>query len=201
MPVLLRGAALRAAPAAVDLASIAASLVRLAGYGGWDMSVSLVSDRYMARLNRTYRGVRGATDVLSFSPHGALRAPERFDDAAVPTAGLLDLGDVFLAPAYISRRAAAAAAAAAAVAGGGAGGGGGGGADDATDVYAAAAAAGGAGLYTRLLAHGIVHLLGYDHQGSEDAAAMRAREEGLLALLRAEDAAAGGEPGPARRPS
>jgi probable rRNA maturation factor len=32
-----------------------------------------------------------------------------------------------------------------------------------------------------LLVHGILHLLGYDHEGEEDAAVMRAREAGLLA--------------------
>ncbi|MGQ9526081.1 MAG: rRNA maturation RNase YbeY [Armatimonadota bacterium] len=32
----------------------------------------------------------------------------------------------------------------------------------------------------RLLIHGLLHLLGYDHQTDEDAAVMRAREEAIL---------------------
>jgi hypothetical protein len=35
-----------------------------------------------------------------------------------------------------------------------------------------------------LLTHGLVHLLGYDHETEEEHAVMAAREEGILARLR-----------------
>lgn len=36
---------------------------------------------------------------------------------------------------------------------------------------------------THLLIHGVLHLLGYDHESEEDEKRMRAREEGLLSAL------------------
>jgi len=36
---------------------------------------------------------------------------------------------------------------------------------------------------THLLVHGLLHLLGYDHESEEDERRMRAREEGLLSAL------------------
>ncbi len=40
------------------------------GLSRWEMSVCLVGDATMARLNRAFRRKRGATDVLSFPVHG-----------------------------------------------------------------------------------------------------------------------------------
>jgi len=160
-----------------------------AGHNDWALSVNIVSDRYMARLNRTYRpNTRGATDILSFSPH-ALSAPERWSDAPEAADGLRDLGDVFMAPAFIERRfrarhstssvsrsiftATSTSSVSRQLATGG---------DlEVADPYGEPSLA---GAYEVLLVHGIVHLLGYDHQAPAEAALMRAREVQLLGLLR-----------------
>jgi len=42
---------------------------------GQDLTVCLVSDRAMARMNRAFRGRRGSTDVLSFPANGQLWRP------------------------------------------------------------------------------------------------------------------------------
>jgi probable rRNA maturation factor len=85
-----------------------------------DVVVALVSDGRMRALNRTYRGVDHATDVLSFPT-----APTPGHDGS--------LGDIVIA----------------------------------TGVAARQAAEAGHGLQTelRVLAlHGLLHLLGYDHE-------------------------------------
>lgn len=45
----------------------ARAVLRELGRGGSELSLSLVDDAAIAELNQRYRGVRGATDVLSFS--------------------------------------------------------------------------------------------------------------------------------------
>ncbi len=87
-----------------------------------EVTIALVSDQRMRALNRTFRGVDRATDVLSFP---AADAPPR---AAVPA-----LGDVAIATGVATRQARAA------------------GHTLATEL--------------RVLAlHGLLHLLGFDHE-------------------------------------
>jgi len=62
-----------------------------------DVTVVFVSDRMMRKLNNTWRGRRGTTDVLSF-PTG--------QDEIEKTFGL-NLGDVFISVEQASRQAAA----------------------------------------------------------------------------------------------
>lgn len=107
---------------------------------GVELSVALVSDDEMARLNGQYRGKEGPTDVLSFG----------CDDPCPAEAGEpVTLGDVIIAPDVAVAQAA----------------------DYGTTVEAE---------LNLLLVHGILHLLGYDHESDEDAAAMQAREQLLL---------------------
>jgi probable rRNA maturation factor len=108
-----------------------------------ELSVVLVSDAEMQRLNRAWRARDRATDVLSFAQaEGAGGAP----------AGLL--GDVVIS----------------------------------LDTARRQARRGGRPLAReaeRLLVHGLLHLLGYDHERSaRDAAVMRRRERELAAWLR-----------------
>jgi probable rRNA maturation factor len=100
-----------------------------------DVSVSLVSDSAMARLNQTYRGKSGATDVLSFPLNGnggrkKSPLPNLFA-GEISAAGYL--GDIAIAPETARRNAR------------------------------------GLGrslpLELRILIlHGVLHLLGYDHE-------------------------------------
>lgn len=105
-----------------------------------ELSIALVDDEEMARLNEQYRGVAGPTDVLSFGC-----------DDPCPTPGdePITLGDVVIAPDVAERQAAEL----------------GHSIEHELDV---------------LLVHGVLHLLGYDHEAEDDAGAMAARESALL---------------------
>lgn len=101
-----------------------------------ELSVLLVGDRAIRRLNRRWRKVDRATDVLSFPT------------AAVPGAGPA-LGDVVISIDTAARRARA----------------------EGRRVTAE---------LERYLAHGLLHLMGYDHEAPEEAKRMARREEDLL---------------------
>ncbi len=72
-----------------------------------DVSVSLVSDSAMARMNQTYRGKPGATDVLSFPLNG--NAPRKksplLDPFAEENSAASYLGDIAIAPETARRNA------------------------------------------------------------------------------------------------
>lgn len=105
-----------------------------------ELSIALVDQVEMARLNEQYRGIAGPTDVLSFGCD---------DPCPVPGDEPITLGDVIIAP----------------------------------DVAAAQAAELGTTVEAELnllLVHGILHILGYDHEADEDAAVMQQRERALL---------------------
>lgn len=103
-----------------------------------ELSLALVSDAEIARLNAAHRGKRGPTDVLSYSlVEGA--HPER-------RAGLL--GDVVIAVGVAARQAREIG-------------------HSLNDEL------------LRLTIHGVLHLLGFDHELAADARRMRARERAL----------------------
>jgi probable rRNA maturation factor len=104
-----------------------------------ELSVVLLSDRAMRRLNRRYRGLDRPTDVLSFAQRdGSAGAPD----------GLL--GDVVISIDAARRQAA--------------------------ERRARLIEEG-----ERLLIHGVLHLLGYDHERSAAEARRMQRRERLLA--------------------
>jgi len=96
------------------------------GLGRSPVTICLVSDREMARLNETFRKKKGPTDVLSFpqensfSPLATRHSP-------------LDLGDIAISPATARR-------------------------------YAKKHARSLASEIRVLMLHGVLHLLGYDHE-------------------------------------
>jgi len=106
------------------------------GCQGADLSLLLAGDAALRRLNREWRGVDRATDVLSFP--------------AAPGPGTPHLGDLALSLDTARRRA------------------------------RAEGRSPGAEL-DRYLAHGILHLLGFDHEQPGPARRMAAFEEQLLA--------------------
>lgn len=111
-----------------------------------ELSVMLAEDATVRELNRTYRGIDAATDVLSFS--------QREGEAFVGPAGAAPhLGDVIISIETARRQAAEAG----------------------VSVQAEV---------SHLLVHGVLHLLGYDHEGPEDAEAMRLQEEAVLGAAR-----------------
>ncbi|MBI4826749.1 MAG: rRNA maturation RNase YbeY [Nitrospirae bacterium] len=107
-----------------------------------ELSILFVGNRRMQELNTTFRGIRKATDVLSFE--AGLRLPGLSDNV---------LGDVVI------------------------------------NIYRAESQADAAdmGLYDeiyRLLIHGILHLLGYEHEnGGPDAKKMVRKERAVQTAL------------------
>lgn len=120
------------------LRSRAQRILRELGHGRSELSVSLVSDEEIARLNREYRGREGPTDVLSFS---LLEGPYAQFRGAL-------LGEVVIGLETAARQARRARRSL----------------DDEL---------------LRLLIHGVLHLLGHDHE-REDEARVMAREERRL---------------------
>jgi probable rRNA maturation factor len=108
------------------------------------LTVCLVGDAEIHRLNRDYRGKDRPTDVLAFAMREGTRAP---GDEAV-------LGDVLISVATAARQAARHRV------------------KTADEVRT-------------LLIHGILHLLGYDHErGSNEARRMKRKERQLALRLR-----------------
>lgn len=124
-------------------------LLRALGEDVAELTISLVDDREIQRLNRAYRGTDQPTDVLAFAMREGIRTP---GDAAV-------LGDVVISLETAGRQARRRGVATA---------------DE----------------IRTLLVHGVLHLLGYDHERSAaEARRMKAMERRLQAVL-----SAGGRP-------
>lgn len=116
------------------------------------VSVSLVEEEEIQRINREFRGVDRVTDVLSF-PMLAGKLKELQDHDLVgnfdPETGCLFLGDLVLCPARIVEQA---------------------------QEYGHSQRR----EYGYMLAHGLLHLLGYDHETDEERREMRELEEAAL---------------------
>lgn len=119
-----------------------------------ELSLLFADDALVRRLNRDYRGIDKATNVLSFPQSAGL------DDVAGPL-----LGDIALAQETVLCEALA----------------------DGKKP---------ADHLTHLIVHGLLHLLGYDHESDEEAETMEQLERRILHLLSIadpyEDAASGG---------
>ncbi|HEV1994086.1 MAG TPA: rRNA maturation RNase YbeY [Candidatus Acidoferrum sp.] len=100
------------------------------GFQRAGVTVCLVSDAEIARLNETFRKKKGRTDVLSF-PTVARRRPVRLGSRAVKTGEYL--GDIAISPATARR-------------------------------YAKKNGRKLSSELQVLILHGVLHLLGYDHE-------------------------------------
>lgn len=116
------------------------AVLAAAGEPEAELSVALVDDAEIARLNEQYRGKAGPTDVLSFSLLEGEHAERR---------GQM-LGDVVIAVPVADRQAREL------------------GHDLDEELL-------------RLLIHGALHLLGFDHEEDEEARLMEAREREVRA--------------------
>jgi probable rRNA maturation factor len=137
---------------------------------GTELSIVYVDAATMAALNERFRGSRGPTDVLSFSidgprpssdrvPDGVSRSPTREEDEPPSL-----LGEVVICPGYAIDRAKEAGSL---VAGW-------------PEPDGLLSPSGFGGDLDLLLVHGILHLLGYDHEEEAEAEAMEERERQLL---------------------
>jgi probable rRNA maturation factor len=126
------------------LRSRAVRLLRALGRPEAELSIALVDDAAIAELNARYRGVEGATDVLSFSLQGGAHAQH---------CGAL-LGDVVVSL-------------------------------DTAAVQARRARRSLDDEVLRLVIHGTLHLVGHDHEQSDEARRMRAEERRIWKALQA----------------
>ncbi len=130
-----------------SLVSFATRVLAEEGYPGeTEMAVYLVDAIEMAGYNKRFMDRNGPTDVLAFPTEALVpgSAPR-----ALPGEPPLNIGDVFLCPVEVARRA--------------------GEQNIAYDHY-----------LHLLLVHGMLHLLGYEHEDDAAAEAMERREDELL---------------------
>ncbi len=144
------------------LERLAQRILQATGESRAELSLELIGDRRMRRLNRVYRGVDAPTDVLSFpmrTPTPPLPITHRIRRAMGTRRGRVRegaqggplLGDIVISLPTAARQAKG-------------------------DGYSLDHE------LVRLLIHGILHLCGYDHErGAREARRMRAKE---LAVLR-----------------
>lgn len=120
-----------------------------------EVSLLLVDDEEIHRINREYRAIDRPTDVLSFpqveyvSPGDFSWAEAHEADCFDPDSGELVLGDIILSLDKVKEQA---------------------------DRYRHNRKR----EYAFLIAHSMLHLLGYDHMTEEDAALMEARQSAVL---------------------
>lgn len=178
MPVEVRCEGAGARRHVQRLCAEGAALLRASGLQECELSILIVDDRRVRRLNRDFRGKDRATDVLSFpqfewgvgrggtaaiiaavpprpaAPHRGRPARAGRAGVAARSAPPLPLGDIVISLATARRQAAAS------------------GLQTAARLRA-------------LLIHGFLHLLGYDHERSAaEAGRMFARERELGGMLK-----------------
>jgi probable rRNA maturation factor len=142
------------------LQRLAQRILQATGESRAHLSLELIGDRRMRRLNRQYRGVDRPTDVLAFTCQLGVKGEELgvSKERSVtlhrsPFTPHRFLGDVVISFHTAARQAAA----------------------DRQTVDRA---------IVRLLIHGILHLRGYDHErGPREARRMRAKEVAVLRSL------------------
>lgn len=83
---------------AARAAAACEAVLRAEGHGAWEMALTVTTSQRVRALNRAYRGIDRATDVLSFSQR------EGEEAAAVPGAPLV-LGDVIVSLEVAARQA------------------------------------------------------------------------------------------------
>ncbi|MCI0455321.1 MAG: rRNA maturation RNase YbeY [Candidatus Dadabacteria bacterium] len=105
--------------------------------GNKDLCITFLDDNAMRKLNKTYRGIKKTTDVLSFSQDG----PDT-----------RSLGDVIISVDTAKRHAL---------------------------LYRKSLKR----EVIKLIVHGILHVLGYDHKKKNETVIMRKKEKELLSLI------------------
>ncbi|CAM9723817.1 unnamed protein product [Ectocarpus sp. 12 AP-2014] len=163
-----------------ELQSKMRQAMEVLGCQAWDVGAVLTTDKEVFRLNRQYRGMSTSTDILSFPNHDMSGSPGVLPKVRFPAE--MDLGDMYISLAYVDRQIKRdmeeqAAAVAAAAAGG-------------QEEEWWDSERGVSGAMSRvfdvqerasmLLVHGLIHLLGYDHETESDYKAMVTVEEEVL---------------------
>ncbi|KAJ1722502.1 hypothetical protein LPJ53_003100 [Coemansia erecta] len=130
------------------------TLLACANYPEWDLGVHFIPDTQMRQLNRQYRGRDKTTDILSFPFHPVHgHAPESMLTSPI-LEGLGEMEGRNLGDMFLS-----------------------------LEYVKRDCCRNNEGLVDRLpvlFAHGICHLLGYDHEADEDYRSMRDKERRIL---------------------
>ncbi|MCX7707760.1 MAG: rRNA maturation RNase YbeY [Anaerolineae bacterium] len=138
---------------AADLARAILATLRAEGRAEGEVTLVVTDDDAVAELNRTYLGVDGPTDVLSFPTQGPPLEAVGAETAFVAAPEMADyLGDIVIALPYTRRQAAALGR-------------------SLRDEL------------RLLAVHGTLHLLGYDHAEPDEEAAMWERQDKILNSL------------------
>ena len=141
------------------LGRTAGAVLKAARAGEAELSLVLVSDRRMRALNRRYRNKDRSTDVLAFPMYEGQPPKRRLVAPAASVAASSRASGVLIGDVVIS-----------------------------LPTAKRQAAALGHSLreeVTRLLVHGVLHLLGYDHERSKrDALLMARKERTILSRIR-----------------
>jgi probable rRNA maturation factor len=143
---------------------------KLLGYETYDVSLLLVEDEEMQETNSRSRGVDAPTDILSFNFHGAVEAGTLMDpDFDIPD--YYTLGDMMLDVPYVIRRCQ----------------------EDQKDQDDDEVERGVSGAMAKvydpedrinmLLVHGMLHLVGYDHEEDDEYELMVSKEEEIMKQL------------------
>lgn len=123
-----------------------------------EVNLLLTSDEEIHKMNREFRGIDRATDVLSFpmleyeSPADFSSIEEAGDDCFHPDSGELMLGDIVISKDRVLAQA---------------------------EAYGHSAKR----EFAFLTAHSMLHLMGYDHMEPEEAARMERKQSEILAQM------------------
>jgi probable rRNA maturation factor len=162
MSTLLTCRSASARPYSRGLKADANSLLQILEVERYELSLMLVSDRAIRKLNRDFRAKDQATDVLSFPQLDEDSDPAEIAHADANDAPPLALGDIVISI-------------------------------DTASCQARELRQNIAARIRTLLIHGLLHLMGYDHERSaSEARRMFKREHELAALLEKADERASG---------
>eukprot|EP00611_Tribonema_gayanum_P029639 TRINITY_DN7992_c0_g1_i1.p1 TRINITY_DN7992_c0_g1~~TRINITY_DN7992_c0_g1_i1.p1 ORF type:complete len:272 (-),score=59.52 TRINITY_DN7992_c0_g1_i1:489-1304(-) len=149
----------------------------LLGYSNWDVSLWLTTDKTVRKLNSQYRGKDKSTDILSFS-YNEVETPGKLAKVRHPEE--MDLGEMMVSLAYVDRVIQQDKAEQE------------GQGQEEEEEHDRGVSGAMSRVFTvqerlpLLCIHGLLHLVGYDHETDEDYEVMVAREEELLRALKLE---------------
>jgi probable rRNA maturation factor len=149
------------------------------GYETYDVSLFLVNDKEMRRINYKTRGIKAETDILSFPFHEPTHVPGVVEEPLFDIPDYYQLGDMIIDVPYVIRRCI----------------------EDQEENELMQEKGDSGGVFDRgvsgamstvydaetrinmLIVHGMLHLVGYDHETENEYGCMVAEEERILSEL------------------
>jgi len=144
-------------PSLSSLSVLSSKIKGVVGYNDFSLGINLISPKTMATLNILYRKKKGHTDILSFSAISKLENKNDKDLGDLQCDNVFNNIDKDLGDLYICPQRITKDASKASI-------------DLETHWH-------------RILIHGILHLIGYDHERDDDFIKMRLEEERVYKIL------------------